>query len=372
MQKHSCRLALLACLLTSTACIAAPSLGRVEKVPRDVYLMTVDGIFHGRVQKGLGPPYLRYQWPGIYAEIIVTDQDAYFSVAKEPVILHVYVDGTEVAKLVKPAAGIYQLADLGRGSHVVRIESASENQAGPLKFGGFAVFHSERAVPPAPRKQQIEFIGDSHTVGYGNTSGKRECTEDEVWSTTDTSRAFGPLVAKHYDADYQVNAISGRGIVRNYGGFKADPLPVGYPFVLFDKAKAYQDAKWKPRVIVISLGTNDFSTPLNAGEPWKTRDELHADYEATYLKFLKSLRARNPQALIILWATDMANGEIQAEVKKVLDKFVSDGDKRTVFLPMNGLTFAACNWHPSTQDDETIAAALIKVIDERAAGLKPR
>jgi len=28
-----------------------------------------------------------------------------------------------------------------------------------------------------------------------------------------------PLVARRFDADYQVNAISGRGLVRNYDGF---------------------------------------------------------------------------------------------------------------------------------------------------------
>jgi hypothetical protein len=40
-------------------------------------------------------------------------------------------------------------------------------------------------------------------------------------ATTDNSQAFGPKVAKHYAADYQVNAISGRGIVRNFNGSPA-------------------------------------------------------------------------------------------------------------------------------------------------------
>src|SRR6185312_14756892 len=108
---------------------------------------------------------------------------------------------------------------------------------------------------------QIEFIGDSHTVGYGNTSRTRECTQDDVWKTTDNSQSFGPLIAGHYAADYQINAISGRGIVRNYNGTPGDTLPVAYPYVLFDKKEEYSDPHWKPQIIVISLGTNDFSTP---------------------------------------------------------------------------------------------------------------
>jgi len=113
---------------------------------------------------------------------------------------------------------------------------------------------------------------------------------------------------------------------------------------------------------VIALGTNDFSTPLNPGEPWSSRDALHADYEATYLKFLQSLRSRHPHAFLLLWATDMAEGEIQAEVKKVVAKFAA-GDKRIAFVPVNALALTGCDWHPSVDDDRTIAAALIKAID---------
>ena len=83
---------------------------------------------------------------------------------------------------------------------------------------------------------------------------KHECTEEEVWETTDNSLAYGPLMAKHYGADYQVNAISGRGIVRNYNGSPGDPLPVAYPYVLFDKQDLYTDSSWKPQIVVAGAG----------------------------------------------------------------------------------------------------------------------
>jgi lysophospholipase L1-like esterase len=355
-------------LLTTCAAFAEPSVTAVTDVPKD--LRSLRTSFQGRAVEAIDS--WKYQWPGTYSEVNVTGTEVFFRAGPEPSILSVSVDGKAIGTLARPVAGFYRVAGLAPGRHVVRVTSVSENQAGPVTFAGFAARPPTKQMALAPKKHQIEFIGDSHTVGYGNTSGKRECTEDEVWSTTDTSKSFGPLIARHYDADYQVNAISGRGIVRNYGGFKADPLPVVYPFVLFDKAAAYRDPKWNPQVIVIALGTNDFSTPLNAGEPWSTREALHADYETTYLKFLRSLRERNPRALIILWATDMADGEIAAEEKKVAEKFVAAGDKQTFFLPVNGLTFSACNWHPSTQDDQTIADALIKLIDSHAPGFQPR
>ncbi len=160
-----------------------------------------------------------------------------------------------------------------------------------------------------------------------------------MWSDTDDTQSFGAVTAAHYDADYQINAISGRGVVRNYNGFKGDTLPQAYPYVLFDKKQKYDDPAWRPQVLVIALGTNDFSTPLNPGEPWKTREELHADYEATYVKFLQELRAKNPKAYIIVWATDMANGEIEAEAGKVVQQIKQQGDQHISFLPIDELSF---------------------------------
>jgi len=241
----------------------------------------------------------------------------------------------------------------------------SETQGAPNIFGGFAIAADGRALLPEKRSlkraREIEFIGDSHTVGYGNTSPTRSCPNGGVWATTDDSKAFGALTANHYQADYQINAISGRGIVRNYNGYLGDTLPVAYPYVLFDKKQVYADASWKPQVIVIALGTNDFSTALNPGEKWKTRDELHADYEATYVGFLKSLRAKNPGAYLIVWTTGSA--EIEAEAKKVVEQAKAQGETKLALVPVDGLQFSACDGHPSLADDGVIRDKLVQVID---------
>jgi lysophospholipase L1-like esterase len=282
------------------------------------------------------------------------------------VILRVLIDGEPVATLVKPAPGVYEIGNLPQREHTVRIESLSESQDAPNVFGGFKFAKGTRPLPPpAARSRQVEFIGDSHTVGYGNTSATRTCTEPEVWATTDSSVTFGAKIARHYDADYQINAISGRGIVRNYDGSPGDPLPIAYPFTLLDNAARFKSASWHPQVIVIALGTNDFSTPLNAGEKWATRDALHADYEATYSKFLAELRARNPGAFVFIWATDLAEREIQIEARKVVEQRKSGGDTRIDFVPIDGLTMSGCDWHPSVADDDVIAAKLIPLIDAR-------
>lgn len=303
------------------------------------------------------------QWPGSYFRAAFAGTKVFFRVGKSDEILHVVVDGQAAGSLVKPEAGVYAVDGLTEGRHEITVQVATESQAGPNTFGGFAIPAGEKALEPAARRRQIEFIGDSHTVGYGNLSTKHACTKDEIWADTDDTKAFGALIAAHYDADYQVNAISGRGVVRNYGGFEADTLPQAYPYVLFDKQQRYSDPAWQPQVIVIALGTNDFTTPLHAGERWKTRDELHADYEATYARFLEGLRARDPGALIIVWATDMAEKEIETEARKVVEQMKQRGDQRITFLPIDGLSLAACDWHPSAADDRVIADKVIRVVD---------
>ncbi len=313
--------------------------------------------------EGFGGKEYTSQWPGSYFRAAFEGSRVFFRIGKNDEILHIVVDGQTLSPLVKPVEGAYEIEGLSKGRHAVSVQVVTESQSAPNTFGGFAIPAGEKALTPELRHRQIEFIGDSHTVGYGNISPIRTCTEDEVWADTDDTQAFGPMTAAHYDADYQVNAISGRGVVRNYNGFKGDTLPQAYPYVLFDKKQTYDDPEWKPQVLVIALGTNDFSTPLNPGEPWKTRDELHTDYEAVYVKFLEELRARNPKAYIIVWATDMANGEIEAEAGKVVRKVKQQGDQHISFLPIDGLSFGACNFHPSLADEKAISGKLAQLID---------
>ncbi len=313
--------------------------------------------------EGAGAKGYEVQWPGVYFDTAFGGRELYLRVGTSHAIFHVVVDGGEPLVLKSPEPGLYRLSGLRAGRHAVRVLVVTEDQQLPTIFGGFGLVAGEKALPIEPSRRQIEFIGDSHTVGYGNTSTKRECTTDEVWATTDSSAAFGALTAAHYHAAYEVNAISGRGVVRNYNNSPGDTLPAAYPYVLFDKKQPVADPAWKPQVLVIALGTNDFSTPLHDGEKWKTREQLRADYEATYLRFLQGLRAKNPGALLIVWATDMASGEIESEAGKVVQAMKAGGESRIAFVPMDHLQFSGCHSHPSLVDDRTIRDRLVQAID---------
>jgi len=265
----------------------------LQKITTSPALIPLPMFAGGRVQTihsssliGFGSEEYQSQWPGTYFETAFIGRELYFRVGTDHEILHLVVDGQPPLVLINPEGGVYRLSGLGNGPHSASVLVVTESQQAPNSFGGFGIAAGEKALTPKRLSRQIEFIGDSHTVGYGNTSPKRECSIDEVWATTDNSQTFGPLTATHYQADYQINAISGRGIVRNYNCAPADALPVAYPYLLFDNKQEYADPNWMPQIIVIALGTNDFSTLLNPGERWKTRDELHSGTRrSTYASF---------------------------------------------------------------------------------------
>lgn len=305
-----------------------------------------------------------HQWPGTYFEARFKGTEVHLRLKDSVNKFNIYVDGQKVATPDRPGEGDIVLGPFSDTEHAIRAEKLTEAAWTSAQFTGFFVSNPANVLPaPHPLPREIEFIGDSYTVGYGNTSRTRDCPGEQVWATTNTQLAFGPLTAKHFNADYRINAISGRGIVRNYNGGDGLHLPQAYPYTV--APQIVETADWHPQIIVIGLGTNDFTTPLHGGEVWTTRDELHSDYEQTYVEFVQTLRAQNPQAFFILMATDQANGEIQSEVKKVLAALRAAGESRIDFLPMNGLSFGGCDWHPTTADDAQVATSLIAFIDAK-------
>jgi lysophospholipase L1-like esterase len=296
-----------------------------------------------------------YQWPGTYFVAAFEGDEISVRLDDSANILTISVDGQLKDTLKKPGASVKTYKGLGKGQHVIRLERLTETQASTGTFIGFFA-PKGKSLGINPRARQIEFIGDSYTVGYGNMSGKKQCTPDELHATTDTQHAYGPITAKAFKADYQINAFSGRGIVRNYDGFAGDPLPALYPYILFDKTTEYQDDSWKPQVIVIGLGGNDFSTPVKPGEKWKDDAALKADYEASFVAFVKTLRARNPQAFFLL--TKYEGPVVAEEVEKVAAQLKAAGETRIDTIGLDGFTLNGCDWHLDSNDHKRISEQL--------------
>ena len=117
---------------------------------------------------------------------------------------------------------------------------------------------------------------------------------------------------------------------------------------------------WRPQLVVVNLGTNDFSTAVNPGEPW-TPDSLAAGYRSAYGDFIQKLRTRyGAGTTIVAVGAGQYAGHVQQVVKTRND--AGDSRVRYWFLDDSGLDFLGCDWHYSAHDDRLIADRLTSFI----------
>ncbi|WP_433073654.1 cellulose binding domain-containing protein [Dactylosporangium sp. CA-052675] len=328
----------------------------------------------GRVRTGNG--VMRYTWPGVYFEGRFRGTGVGIGLNDADNDYVVQVDGATVATLVTPGRTTYWVAGLPDAEHTVRLAKRTESPWAAGEFSGFVATPGGAILSrPAPRPRQMEFIGDSWTAGYGNRSTTRDCSGNGgVTRNSDADSAFGALSARSLGADYQTIAWSGLGMVRNYGGQNTATSFRDYYDTdlqaLYDSAPWPNPGTWKPQVVVVGLGINDFSTALTAGERWTTIDALAADYRTAYLAFIGRLRDRyGPDTYIVLTYPDLSyqTTALATSIQQIVQTRNRQGDARVKSLYYDdnalGLDHLGCDWHPSLHDDRIIADTLTSFVN---------
>ncbi|MEU7982903.1 cellulose binding domain-containing protein [Micromonospora sp. NPDC049081] len=316
----------------------------------------------------------QYTWPGVYFEgrfrgtgvgIVLNDAQNDYAVQ---------IDGATVATLVTPGRTTYWVRNLANTEHTVRLAKRTESPWAAGEFGGLVAASGGAILArPAPRSRQIEFIGDSWTAGYGNMSTTRDCNSNGgVTRNSNADVTFGALTAQSLNADYQLIAWSGLGMVRNYNGGGTDNFRTYYETdlqALWNSTTWQNPGTWKPQLVVVGLGINDFSTALNPGERWSTVDQLAADYRTAYLAFIDKLRSRyGPDTFIVLTYPDLSpTTALASSVQQIVQTRTSRGDTRirSLYYDDNalGLDKLGCDWHPSRRDDQLLAGALTRFVN---------
>ena len=311
---------------------------------------------------------IHFQWPGIYIEAEFGGPEILINFDNTTDAFTVFIDGEESAKVIKPGDKIYRLGGLAKGWHRLRIEKNDESQDTVGTFGNMWIGPKEDFRWPEPRTRQIEFIGDSAMAGYGARSVRRECNAEQVRLLTDTPAAFAALAARHYDADYQINAVSGRGLIRNVG----DTVPElvmsrMYPRLFPREPAPYADKSWRPQIIVIKLQADFVGFP-GKQDRWTGLDKVMIDYAKAYGAFVTDLHKRQPQAAILLWWFDSgsaADPRMVATQETISDAAAKAGIKYFGYLPFSGagLQSTACHYHFSLADHQKTAEWLEQEID---------
>jgi lysophospholipase L1-like esterase len=291
----------------------------------------------------------------------------------------IIVDGAQQKLKVCPAREVYPLArNLGPGPHtltvVKRTESGPGGQegAGIGEFLGFRVRPGTALAEVSKPTRLMEFVGDSITCGYGDEVSTTDPDSYKFTSINeDGYNAYGAVTARAFGADYVAVAVSGRGVVRNYTGLASPLVPEIYERTLPDEvsAPAWDFSLYSPDVVVINLGTNDFSPGIELDQ----LDAFRATFKTGYVEFLSRIREVHPQASIIAAVGPMMSDyypdgynawtSIQADVAAVVEERHSSGDADVHYFAFEPqVSPYGEDWHPTLTTHQKMADVLVPFI----------
>jgi hypothetical protein len=338
------------------------SRGRTGQFARALHPLAVHA--GGRVQPD-GRGYL-YRWPGIYFETTFSGSELVVRIDDPTVEYRLLIDKGAAITIDRPARAEFRVAGLPPGPHRARLEKVSEGSGGPGRFGGFFA-RAAGASPPRSRAAQIEYIGDSSMTGFGLRASDPKCAADAALALTDTHAAYPALIARRIDADYQVNAISGRGLVRNYGlGAPERTLSTLYANSLRDAPPVYRNPAWRPQLYVLSL-IADFVNPIRPGERWASLAAVADDYVAAIETLAVELHRRSPDAAFAIgWPRIDPGGDAgSARFVGALREATLAAARRAGFsrvgayeIDLRGLQRKGCGGHYSAADQRLLATRI--------------
>lgn len=244
-----------------------------------------------------------------------------------------------VASVEVGGAPVYVVKGLAPGRHRLTLSKRTSPNFGVVSLLGlrFDAAAQLYAAPPA-RKRRLEFIGDSLTNAYGVEGPGKECKALAPYENS--SLSWARLSAEALDAEAQLLAFSGYGLMRNYaapGPSSDDPVPFYYPRTVLKEDGAWDRAQYVPDLAIVYLGTNDHSTP-----PHPKSKAFEEAYEA----FLDQVREGRPQLKILLAYPD-DKGALAQRVRSVIDGQQMVGHwVEGLALPNAADEELGCDWHP--------------------------
>ncbi|KAL1849134.1 hypothetical protein Daus18300_013383 [Diaporthe australafricana] len=280
------------------------------------------------------------------------------------------VNGTSIAT---PAA----LAD---GAHTVTIRKRSEPQFGSIYVGDVTT-SGALIDDTAPASRRIQVIGDSITVGYG-MDGTYPCVNTAALE--DAPNTYGALTAKNLSAEYDIIAWSGKGLIRNIvnPGYEDDVVmpEIWTRWGASDTDGTYTfPAADTPDVVVVNLGTNDFSYVAynsTSGANYDARPRLNATaYTEGLVSFATAIQGHYPDAEVFITSSPLlSDGYPTAEDAQHTTQ--SDAIKAAVAQIGSKAHFVdfptqdssnnniGCDYHPSSATHESMAVILTAAIED--------
>ncbi len=281
-----------------------------------------------------GHNYLQYELDGVYQKRIRVTGNA-----KEPI------------RITAPTSG----------KHTVWVYKATEAHTGPILISSIAGKKLKALKKPAG--SIIEFIGNSITCGAAADPSDVPCGSGVYHDQHNAYLAYGPRLARTLGVNFVLSSVSGIGVYRNWNS-NGPTMPQVYEKVNFQEnsLQLWDFNKFKPQVVSIALGTNDFS----GGDGKQARLPFDsASYVNSYIKFVQQVKGKYPQAQVALLSSPMLNGKNRqtlqnclAAVKNKID-VAYPTDKPVALYFFKPMQARGCSGHPNVEDHAILAQELV-------------
>jgi hypothetical protein len=312
------------------------------------------------------PKKVTYDWPGVFITAFFEGTSCTVRLNDSQNEYAVIIDNNAPRLLNTDTSKTYLIANNLNGSrpHKIVIQKRTETFVGKGEFLGFVLDEGKKILPPEKRPdRRIEFIGNSITCAYGVEGDSATCRYSP--GTQNANLSYASIIARELNADYSLIAYSGRGVVRNYGDknkTSVDPMPCLYDRICFnDSTSKWNFTSWIPQVVVINLGTNDFST-----KPFPDKDV----FQNAYKNLIGKVRSFYPGVMIFCLCGPMIDEPCLSYIKEVVRDEQKDKRDRDVFFI--GIHYSVmtkedwgCDSHPNVK-------GMLKMVREIAPEIKAR
>ena len=314
-----------------TLLVYANPVGRIQSVNGAAYLehsasnFTLTGDFSGDVYCNLYVEAASYPMdqPGLFVEV-------------DGAMQYYPLNPAEEYRRVKVAS------DLKPGRHTISISKSTDARNDSLFL--YSITYSGYLEKSKGADRRIEFLGDSITAGAGVYHQQTQPEWFARYGLTASYFSYANHTADLLDADYYAMANGGWQLC--YTVSPSYTIQRIYPYATMrdTTAAGRYDFSWKPQVVVINLGTNDWT---------RTQAEIQENVQG----LLTLVRQKNPEAAII-WAYGAMDGDHPSVtwIQSAVEAFAR-GDKNAYFVHLPENTSGWAN-HPDVQGQMAIAEVL--------------
>lgn len=308
------------------------------------------------------PKSIRFDWPGVQIRTRFEGTSCSIKLKDGNNDYNIFIDG-RLHKIIRTTADtIYVLANgLEKKTHTLLITKRTEALFGVGTFEGFILDGGKDLAKSIQiiKKRKIEFVGDSYFTGFCSEGD----SSDGVFSSETQSSyvSFGPQLARRFDAEYSIVAISGSGAVKNYGDSLRTSefsLPHYYNRTCLNDTLLWDFEQWQPDAVVVRLGRNDYSQ-----KPHPKREM----FKTAYLKLLNDIRGRYPKAEIFALCSPLRKDPHCDYINSVVNELnAKNKDKKIHFIKIevkfNPQRDFGCEKHPNRFGYKKIADFLEPII----------